>query len=72
MKNSGQPENIDLITVINFFQQTIKIRRTIENSPGRQSDPAGNVIHLSNKHFTKDVYKHQNKNVNSQLKYQND
>ena len=31
---------------------------------GLQSDPVGNVINLSNKHFTKDVYKILNKNLN--------
>ena len=31
-----------------------------ENSTGLQSDPAGNVIKLSNKHFTKDVCKNLN------------
>ena len=39
------------------------MRRTIESSTGLQSDPAGNVINLSNKYFTKDVYKILNKNL---------
>ena len=41
-----------------------KLRRTIEDSIGLQSDPAGHVINLSKKNFTKDVYKLLNKKLN--------
>ena len=60
MTNRGQQENTDLITVINFVKQVMatlkKIRRTIENSTGLQSDPAGNVINSSTKNFNKDLW----------------
>lgn len=42
----------------------MKIWETIENSTGLQFDPTGNVINLSNKRFTKNVYKVLNKNLN--------
>ena len=46
----------------------IKTCGTIEISNGLQSDPAGNIINLSNKNFTKDVNKLLHKNFNlSQL-----
>ena len=46
------------------YDSIIKIRRTIENSTGLQSDPSDDKINLSNKHFTKDVCKLLNKNLN--------
>ena len=45
------------------YDNVIKIRRTIENSTGLQSDPAGNIINLRKKKFTKDLYKILNKNL---------
>ena len=47
------------------YGNIIIIRRTTENSTALQADPAGNVINLSNNHFTTDVYKLLNKNLNS-------
>ena len=66
MTNSGQQENIDLINQIRRtnYGNFVKIRRTIENSTRFQSDPAGNVINLSDKYFTKDVHRLRNINLN--------
>ena len=36
-----------------IYDNITKIRRTIENLTGLQSNPAGNVINLSNKNFIK-------------------
>ena len=45
------------------YSNIIKIWRTIESSDGLQSDPAGNLIKLRNKHFTKNLYIPLNKNL---------
>ena len=42
----------------------VKLRRTIENTTGLQSDPAGQVINLSKKRFPKETFKLLNKNLN--------
>ena len=45
------------------YNNITKIRRMIEKPNGLQSDPADSVINFSNKHFTKNVYKLLNKNL---------
>ena len=40
-----------------------KLWRTVEDSVGLQSDPAGHVTNLSNKSFTKDEYNLLNKDL---------
>ena len=42
----------------------VKLRRTIGNKTGLQSDPAGQVINLSKKRFTKETFKLLNKSLN--------
>ena len=42
----------------------IQLWRTIEDTIELQFDPAGNVINLSTKTFSKDVFKLLNKNLN--------
>ena len=42
----------------------VKLRRTIENTTGFQSDPSGKVINLSKERFTKETFKLLNKNLN--------
>ena len=42
----------------------VKLRRTIENKTGFQSEPAGQVINLNKKRFTKEIFKQLNKNIN--------
>lgn len=66
--NRGQRKNINLITTINFvkknYEKEVKIQRTIENATFFQFSTAGNIIDVSNKHFTKYVHHLQSKNLN--------
>ena len=63
--NRVQQENINLFHSNQVRRKNHanfnKLRRTIEDSIGLQSDPAGHVKKLSNKSFTKDVHKLLNK-----------
>lgn len=46
------------------YEKEIKIQRTIENATFFQFSAAGNMIDVSNKHFTKYVHHLQSKNLN--------
>ena len=49
LSHAGQQENVEIITVINFIEQTMKT--------GLQSDPAGQLINITKKRFTKETVK---------------
>ena len=66
--NGGQQQNIEIINMISYIQQTIKTIkkywRTVENTTTHQSDPVGHVINLSKKTFTRGTFELLNKNLN--------
>ena len=62
LSDKQRPARKHLLNYSNQISQTSdgnikKIRRTIQNSTGLQSDPAGNVINSSAKNFKNDVWK---------------
>lgn len=66
MTSARETNKIVLITITNFVKlckSTIKVWKTIKNSTGLQSDPAGIVIILSNKKLITDVDKILNRSL---------
>ena len=62
LSHGGKQENVELITVINFIGQTMKT--------GLQSYPAGQLINMSKKRFTKETVKHKLKLCFNSNKFQ--
>ena len=60
--HGGKQENVELISVINFIEQTMKT--------GLQSDSAGQLINLSKKPFTKETDKEKLKLCSNSNKFQ--
>ena len=58
--NGGQQQNIEIINIISYLEQTTEILITTRY----QSDPVGHVINLSEKTSTKSTYQLLNKNLN--------
>ena len=62
--NGGQQQNMEVINMISYIEQTRKTLKKLENTTRYQSDPIGHVINLSKKSFTKGIFQLLNKNIN--------
>ena len=68
MIDGGQQQNVEIISVISFIEQTMQPLKSfgeqLKIEPGTNFGLRGNVINLSNKAFTKETFQLLNKNLN--------
>ena len=49
----GQQQNMEIIQVISFIEESIQKLKTLQSTARFSSDPVGPIVNLSNKHLLK-------------------